>query len=538
MTEDRIPAQANDAYTHPLRSAMRTRRESLLAVIAIQVLVPIMCFWVFLMRDAHFSVDGYINWFSMDYDVHMRNGRPVSWAITRLENLLGVSPLHHCILSTLLFMGLLAVIGTLVTSMIVQASSHAESVGYAAGMSLAMSLSFANMFIWEWYTFVEALPFYGAGLICVGLSVGPLLRRDWKSLLLAVTLISLATMSYQIVMPIAGIWAVIIVLVANGYEISMKTFKEGMRCVIGSVAGGAVGIAVPHLMESAGLCTLYRGGEFGIEAMLANGRSLISFQKSLWVDGMGLFPRWSVLLLVGLALACLMYGWISSGRGVSSLISLLAVLLGCYVFAIVLHLAVDTFWPAPRTLEPVACAWSALLACAFGVCYEATGKRVDESKGGEAPSARRDVIPALVAVAVCALTLVVHARSSWGATQEHFKANDSEAEWGRAVAREISEHELDTGDDIVNVVYGNDENPTYALVPPLTYTCYGINMRAVPVEWATPYIIEYYGDIDFESSSPMDEETKDRIFGDGRDDIEFDESQIAYDGDTAYVLVY
>lgn len=117
-------------------------------------------------------------------------------------------------------------------------------------------------------------------------------------------------------------------------------------------------------------------------------------------------------------------------------------------------------------------------------------------------------------------------------------ANDSDAEWGQAVAREITAYEQTTGTNVTQLVYGNDAFPTYHLTPPLRYAYYGINMRAVPVEWATPYIIEYYGGMDFESVMPIEDETKDELFGAGRDDAEFDESQVVCDGNVAYVLVY
>lgn len=519
-------------YAYPLRAMRALGLRNFCVLLITQLLIPLATYGPLLLRSPHFSPDSYLNWYTLDWLTHLRGGRLVSWAITRLEILLGFNPVHHSVLSIAFFITVTALVGTALGSMVVVAARREHRLGFVVGTSLAVSVSFASIFLWEWYTFVECLPFYAAAICFAVGSVGPSLRRGWRSIVGAITLVALATMSYQVAMPMAGIWSVMVLLASDGFEVTKATVARGMRIVGCCVAGGVVGIAIPRLLSSLGLFEMTRGNPIGLDMLLENVRQLLTYQETLWVQGFDLLPSWSLVAVLAICVCAVLFGCWYLGRGFGPALSLLAPLFGCYVLSLALHLFVEHVSLIPRTLVPVSCFLSVLLMCTFGVCHDCGVAAV--GRANRQPS----WVPAAFAVVTCLSLLAMNVRACWGATRDHYLANDADAQWGATVASVIDRYEAETGNHIDTLWVANDTNPTYAVAPALEYASYGINMRAVPVGWATVYIVEYYGDRQFDTFGGIGDAVRDRVFGWDRDDDAFDESQVVFDGTTAYVLVY
>ncbi len=495
-------------------------------IACIQLVLPALAFAQFATRN-HFSVDSYLNYYFIDTDVFPRAGRLVSWAITSLESALGINLLHAQPFWTVFFIVFTAAMGYWLSCMVIRAARLEDNRAAIVAIALGIAVSFTNVFIWEWYTFVESYLWYAATLAFSVGAVACLPKRFGFAL--SVACVSCAAMAYQIAVPMVAVWGALVVLAKHDFDLTRNSALELAKLLAVCACGTAIALLLPRLLDALGIIELTRSGTGSLAQIAENLRALWQLQHAYWIEGIGFLPRYSQTAFALVGAALVVFGSLRKGRGVGKTALILLALAACFGIALAPHAIVTIPWFAPRTLEPVACFWSALWVCAACLCLP-NGEQIREQR-------LLAVAPFAVAIAAVVAFLGVQIINCQSATRAHFLANDADERFALEVEACIEDYEKKSGTEVRTLLFANDVDPTWTPYENAPYRFYGTNERATVVEWATPYLINYYTNRSFEGQK-MSDEQRDQIFGEKRNDLDFDQSQVVCQGDTAYVLVY
>lgn len=499
---------------HPLR--MWWQR---LNVFLVSLIIHAIAYAPFLSRP-HFSVDGYINYFSLDTDVFLRSGRLVSWLVVSALSSLGINLLHIQLLATVLFILAFSLFATCLYNMAFADLKHEMSTLQRAVSVIAVNLSFVNVFIWEWYTFVESYAWYA---VAVGLALLSLyLARKNHGLIPASMLMACAMMTYQIAIPMAAIWGIMIAVCNTRLSFDRTFYKGALRVLAVCAIGAVLGMLIPKVLEAFGVIAIDRTGTSSIEQVISNIKGLVSLQYQFWISGCNFLPKYSNIVFLVACLSCIIVLQRRSDVPVTQTLKTVLLLVACYFMSIAAHAIVASYYTPPRTLAGIYCFWSLCWACVVVLLH-----------GRPEGNGMFEWVP----LVIVGLFLALNIACMWDATKGHFTANEADEDYARKVVGVIEDYEHAHGIAVDTVHFANDESPTYLPTDSERYVYYGTNVLSAPTSWATVQLINYYSGRTFKGEAMSPSEMA-RYYPDAPNYTVFGSEQIAFDGSDAYLLVY
>lgn len=499
---------------------MKTKeRQSIWSPFLISMLFMLLLFGSFM--QPHYSSDSYANLYNIDVAVHIRNGRIVSAVVQKIMNFLKFNPVRHQSLTIAVSLCVLAFCISLI---------YLEIRPYLRGKQtaqilvlLSLQLIFANVFFAEWLMYVESMTSTCVGLLILTIAI-ILAGREltWLHLLLSFVLLLVVLNMYQLYVEFYLTLSLIIVYARAGGLLNKQAFLHSVIVVaIAAVACILTIVFQPMLPKLFGLTSGDRKAVFGIDLLLLNLQSITNSQKSIILNACQLLPN-SVLPVVFLVLAIVMLReCFRSGDLVNrigyNVIAVLMIALLTYAP----HIVSSVVWLAPRTLVGVFHI-PMYMAISIGVTQAWVPEK--KSRAGK------------LTIAVIAIFLLVNAYASNGILSNAIANNRIDQYCARSIQEKIEQYQDKTGIKVKKIGICNDDSPIYRY-PGIQYVTHDLNIRALNVQWAQSYLINFYCSTDYENIEIPSEIYKTYFANKNWDFLNLDE-QAVFVGDTLYLAMY
>ncbi|MDD3428989.1 MAG: glucosyltransferase domain-containing protein [Oscillospiraceae bacterium] len=477
-------------------------------------LVLFLCYAMLIMK--HYSIDSYAEYWRTGYGQFFAQGRFVTGIFMQL---LGAMGLNAVTLQPLFTMFFIAAAGLCAASIWLilryYMAEKADSLWVKIGLWTAVFIMFVNVSLLEWLLFPElAFPFALALISSTGAALLMGVKSNVKSAAAAILLLTVAFGCYQICIEQYLILALLVVVVRHKLYFS-KSLAVEMLWIIGT-GGLAAGInVVIQKFSQSGLDT--RSVSLSLETLLKNAQKVLKYQKQIWVDGYGLMQRGTVIGILCIVLAALLFFVIKGKLPVAKQVTVLVLLVAGYGAIWVPHMVTSDAWILPRTVVGVYWFIAMVLVLAL---YSGTYKFFEKIL----------VILSVGFGLICAFNVQNTAAS-------HIATNKLDAELARAAVLYIQEYETENSTQITKLAFCDDAilKPKYSSV---VYQSYDINIPALNVTWGRTPLFNYVLGEERYTSAEMDATVYAQYF-EGKNWNYFNPSeQIVFVGDTAYIAIY
>lgn len=469
----------------------------------------------------HYSSDSYANLYSIDVDVHIRNGRIVSAFVQKMMNFLKFNPVQHQSFTIAVSLCVLAVCISLIY-MEIRTYLNENMVAQVLTL-LGLQLIFANVFFAEWLMFVESMTSTCVGLLILTFAIISAGRElTWKRLTLSFVLLLVVLNMYQLYVEFYLTLSLIIVYARAGGLLNKQSFLHSVIVTVtATVACVLTIIFQPMIPGLFGMAWGERKAAFGMELLLANFQSIIESQEAIFSNAYqllpdGLLPTVLVVLAVILVREC--FRSKNFGNRVAyNVIAILMITLLTYAP----HIVSSVVWLAPRTLVGVFHI-PMYMAVSIGI----TQASIPEEK----PRAGK------LATVMILLFLLVNAYASNGILTNSVANNRLDQYCANAIQARINRYQNETGIEIKKLGICNDQSPVYRY-PGVQYVNHDLNIRAMNVAWGSPHLINFYCNANYENVEIPAEIYETYFAGKNWDFLNLDE-QAVFVGDTLYLAMY
>lgn len=470
----------------------------------------------------HYSSDSYANLYSIDVDVHIRNGRIVSAFVQKMMNFLKFNPVQHQSFTIAVSLCVLAFCVSLIYWEI--RPYLKDKLEAQVLVLLGLQLIFANVFFAEWLMYVESTT-----IICI---VGPFLLSiaavlagreiTWKRITLSFVLLLISLNIYQLYIEFYLTLSLLIVYARAEGKLNKNAFWHSAVITLVAMFACAITISIqPILPRLFGMAEGDRSAVLSIDKMLVNLQSIAHSWTSIVSNAYGLLPNkifpavWIILFLMMLRehFRCGNFG----NRVIYSVFAIGMITVLTYAP----HIISSVVWMAPRTLVGV-----------FHVpMYMAVSIGITQASIPEENS-RVEKLTA----AVISLFLLVNAYASNGVLANGVANNRLDQYCANAIQARINRYQNETGIEIKKLGICNDQSPVYRY-PGVQYVNHDLNIRAMNVAWGSPHLINFYCNANYENVEIPAEIYEKYFAGKNWDFLNLDE-QAVFVGDTLYLAMY
>ena len=431
--------------------------------------------------DEHFSSDSYSVALDGAYSTHMRNGRIVGGIISYLlENILNINMVECQQLTTFSHLVIIAFCVTYLLFLIYQNAEIGDDVNIVS-LIMALGLLFVNVFYVEILLFVESNIIFSITILTSILSAGFSVKKMEKRLGLSFLLLFISVNLYQVSICYYILTVTFILLVKYKGRFEKDFVKEIVPCAIIAFFNTVINISISVLLQKEGLIGANeRNATMSPEIVIDNIKKILFLQKNLWIDGYGLLPKYSCLL-IGMVLI-IFNAIIIIRRYRKKEISLIhivlfyAVLAGLYMMTFAPHIISGVFWPAQRTMTP----WFFFMGFLF-VFNIVMIKNINDNR-------------IILAILILFLSLNVYFGNQILGNNKIVNFLDRQIAY--ELKEKIEEYETNTGTIVRYIAFYEDKQPQYSY-PNIKYLIYDTNLKASQITWSRLNCINYWLKSDF-----------------------------------------
>jgi hypothetical protein len=464
-----------------------------------------------------FSIDSYIkiNDFNFAHG-HLTLGRLSSYAIVRLQNLMGLDVVLDQQIFFYIYLGCLSAC-TVILFYCIFPKLNSVDVLSALLLNLALLLSFANVLIQEWSHYTEAYLVWGLGTVCAAYAVKFFSYSGKKRYaLISFFLLFIGLNFYQIDIQLFVIFGAFNLILENKFCFTRKLFIRAAKLFIIAIFASLSNILILKGLQLVSIAPVtsrdFTTNQFGentkIIARLVMGE-LSKFPYSL----VGMMVWACIVLFVAYVIIVMV-----KKENVLSGIALMTIfgVIG-FLSTFGLHLFSSGIWAVPRTLVGIAFIISALCVSS---AYNVDGKK------------SRAVLLTILSIAFLVNVYHVQAMSI-----NQYANNRLDQAYALNIAHEIDRYEKETGAKVKKIAFCVDHSSMYTYNGNIRYATGDMNLRAARIAWADSQLINYYAQRNLEEA-PMNEDIYDRYFKDQDWDFFVPGEQMVFQGDTVYIAVY
>lgn len=457
----------------------------------------------------HYSVDSY-SVFQNLWEIKVsgiKAGRAAYVLWHRIFQLLDLNPVQKQWFGTLLLILACALAHVMIFRAVLKVAPAELSMFRKTVLFGTLLIAFCNPFLLEWFIYVEITPMYATGVLFSVWGAVMLIMDNPKAWLLAWIGATAAVLCYQVTVSFFLIFGAVLILVQYDFRPGLRVLKKMAGCAL------LGGIACATAVLCARVLPLLIGIEPRASRVSVTGgvRFVLSVQKRLWKNTLGLTPDYLIAAAAAVALVVLAFGMFRENR--KNVWWTMFVLAGCYTAVFLSCIGSGEYWLTARICVPFFAFVSMLLCMAVLRC------------------------PVGWLTALGAVTVLVFGTLVWQndmILQDQLYTNRVDQQECLQIEAAISGYEESTGNQVTKIAVFEDEQVTYTY-PGVTHHFAELNQRCMSVPWAITSVLEFYTG---RQLVPVSERPAASGF-EGENWSSFDPSrQLIFHGDTVYFCIY
>ncbi len=474
----------------------------------------------------HFATDSYYAYYNLNKDLGLMdinaNMRVVMGCIQIVFAYLGINYVKCQVIFGIVLIGVFAWVITRITIEfidILDLQQETRKIILINGATLVLML---NAFLSEFLYFVGyiqwAIGILGAvyGALYIGKE-----RKNLFSWVLGILSIAIAIGTYQIFVAYYVYIVMVIIFIRNKGLLTRKSILKVIEAAAAAILALILNLVCRDFLIK--MNSLEKSGRMNLELSSMPGLILkiIQDQKLIWIDGMGIYPKYmlGIVLIVLLGVGCIL---IRKRRiGFKSVIFLFVVLISGQCIVYMAQIAQGFVWLAPRTIYPVFGIYSVAI---WGIVFY---MKDDEEKR----------LSQLVNISILGLLIVSNVEVNIVAV-DTARTNTITKCYSQEISKRINHYEIQNGVEVTKVGFCNDAYVNYRYYGDITESSWGGNICENPFvrTWSDITSLNYYTERNFmRVEVPEDVIEKYKMLN--WDEADWDE-QLTFDNDAVYICVY
>lgn len=488
---------------------MKNWRE-LLSTWMASVVVLFITYGIFLRM--HYSLDSYASFYESDANMQLQSARYLHYLIGTLLLKCGI---NRVVYQSLFTMVLIFSLGWVTARLTERISSmiYSEKRVIKVLIWLSAVIGVVNVFLLEWFLYPETTLFYSCAIVFAIEAVLVVVEKTgWRRYILSLSFLLLSLFSYQAAMPVFVIYHLTVILLRNNFKATKRAVKESLVGIGIGFTGSVILVLMQKIVGAGG-----REASLDIKNIVNNVKVLLVYQKEIWKDQLGFWPKY-VLAVLSVLLLIIIIIQVKKHANYKSLGLLLFALSVSYTIVFAPHLITKELWLAERTVVGF---WSFVssLCLLLTVIVNKYQNKI-----------RFYVLVGLVLVVGINMVYI------WKIGYNHIKSNENDRDYIAAIQEAIEDYERDHGVEIRNIATCKDDNFEY-VYPGIKYARYDTNVKCFCVDWGDVTALNYYTGRNYQKVE-MDESIYHSFF-EGRDWNSFNAlEQIIFQGNTVYICFY
>mgnify|MGYP001025253167 CR=1 FL=1 len=465
----------------------------------------------------HFSSDSYANIGMIDTNIHLVNGRFITYLVQALVNVLHIDVVRHQTLITLFFITILAIDLFLIIREIFK---YIDEQSYVKCLTVGIGslFIFVNVFFAEWFLYVESLTSTACGITILTISIIMIARGEkTRYIFFSFALLVLCLNMYQLYVEFYVAISLVIIYVRYAGKLTKRSFGHLLLTLAVAGSASAITILIQLMIKiSNNIPGSGRDATLKPHIIINNIKTILYSQKTIWGNGSGLLPT-GLLVVTGFFLVvAIAINKLYIEKDVNSFLYAFIILCCITGMTYAPHIISETVWMAPRTIVGI---FHLFFAAFLIVASNQYRSKLDY---------------AVVTVAV--ILLVINMFGIHGILCNNIANNHLDENSAWQIEAYIEEYEHATGNYVTKIATVKDASPTY-FYKGIKYVSHDMNIRGLVVDWADVNLINFYCDKDYQKCD-MPEAICEMYFKDKNWDVMNLQQQAVFKDDTLYLAMY
>lgn len=473
-----------------------------------------------IMLIRHYSADSFA--YNMDplknNEGNLALGRIGDYFINKIVVFLGGNYVKHQFAFVLFLIIVLAIVSNGIYEHYLKCIAKELTLAQERLLKASIVLMFCNVFLMEWFIFVEMTFIWGISLLFMLFAVLQI-RKNFtiKRMLYSTVLIAVSVSFYQATIGFYVFFALMTVYILNQGNLNKKSFLDSVKVMICGAIGGGFDLAFIKVMQSFGWVAVTSRTESMTLKMLIDNILSIFYNFNEWLcTTHGLLPK-GVIVVCALAIYALLIRCLKIKKaGIGEWVYIILLIIVSNIMVYLPHLMTSTIWMAQRTIASFFVIIS-LPAIVISIKSEKVA----------------DLVIGFVAMAIL---IGINVWKILCISSNVIASNRIDEEISYAIYNKIMEYEVESGQAVKTISICKDSNTTWGNRS-IEYVCMDTNLRVFNVAHSGVQCINYYNGTGYKSV-PISESAYNKYFsGKDWDYLDLDE-QLVFEGNVAYFVSY
>lgn len=472
----------------------------------------------------HFAVDDYWAYVQQEESIHFNiesNLRPVSSLLLYVLNIIGINIVDRQEFFGFILLLVFAWAVTRITLEIVSLFDNANSISRLAFINSGSLVLLFNASISEYLCYTGTYPSWILsilGLTYAAIYIGKE-ERVTKNWILGTITLTVVAGSYQTFISQYAYIVMAILFIRNEGKITRKSILAVLRAAAAAFVAMGINWGIVKLLINIGIVGTNSRMDISISKLPELVMAILGAQKSIWIEGMGMYPNGSlgiILILMMVLLAVMVYRKNKLGGGIFAILVLISGQCVMYMAQIMQGYIRAT----NRGMMPI---FGMYTVGIWILCYYAGEK--------EWKKIRKIGIP------IMGIFLFFSIYKINEVAVDTIKTNTVSRCYIDEINRRICNYEQQKGIEVTKIGFCSDEYISYRYYDFIETSAYG-DMCANPflAEWSDINSIYYYTGRNF-ARVEVPEEVVEYYGSRNWDEADWDE-QLVFDDDTVFVCVF
>lgn len=468
-----------------------------------------------MMLHVHYSSDSYTS--TAEYNgQNLRLGRWTCYVINLLVTEVLKFDYVQCQWPVTLFLMLALSIGSWklhqrFTMLLVRPSVKQQML-----LCVGIALSFANVFVAEWFVYVEMDLFFGlAVLLSVGASLCITKTLCWENVLKSMVLLILAMNTYQAVMGYYVIFSMLCLFAKYKGQLTAKNFWHNAVVMLVGVISVVINLLSVRVCLSMGIVqTADRTGNLNPAMLWNNLVTVVDTLPDLFITALGMMPSYTVLAVCLIQLALLFYA-LQKRKTIPYAVLIIT---ASFLIVIAPHFVTTTVWMAQRT---VASFWAFMAVPVILLALYSNGQY-------------RSFVQ-LAATCLGVGMLLLNAFQVQAVAIDVIACNRLDRELALQIQYYITRYEEQSNEKVTRIGVLEDASLSYRYAT-AEFRRFDVYTRPYAIEGGGVKILNFYLGTNYEQAQ-VPQEVEEHFAGQNWNVMALDE-QCLFEGNTLYIAIY
>ena len=386
-------------------------------------------------------------------------------------------------------------------------------------VNLAFNIPVISVFFTEWFMFPESSYRIGLGLFFCVIAINEVQSFKPLKLIISLIFLFLSIGIYQVFVEIFVIFA--FCFICRELDVAKVKITLSRIAYVLSIALGAslLNIGMSKIVGRVfGVTMSERSAVFTLKVIKGNIIKLWGIQPRLWNSGLGLLPKYTLLVFFLLLVAFVLYTFFATDSLKNPhKIIFLCMLAISLIITFAPHFISPSFWPAPRTL------------IALFACFTLTIIFISLNN--------KNQIVLHYLLIICILFISINYVKIQKMGEDQFITNALDKNFSLTIDKAISDYEAASNVKVSKIAIRNDVSPLYGYYQYVENITYDINRSSRWISWATVPMINFYSGRDLTQITGDQAIFEEILTLENMDMLDLDK-HVYFDGDILYLVIY